>query len=126
MSSRPSASASNPGRRYSWSAPGPPWSTIAGRPAPTRRTNSSAPGTWTVSVPLTWSEQHRQGVRYLPDLRLLLGRERVGDVAVDVDLAQDGGAPPDEHHQLRASPRIAGDVVRDGAHVGHVLILPGG
>ena len=54
------------------------------------------------------SQQNRQGIGYLLDRRFLLWREWIGHVAVDVDLAQDRGSTPDQHHQLRLRPRVAG------------------
>src|ERR1041385_2836228 len=74
---------------------------------------------------ITLLQENRQRVRDLPDRSLFLRREWIGLVAVDVDLAQDGRAAPDQHDQLGASPQVACEVVRDRADVGHVLILPG-
>ena len=49
-------------------------------------------GALPASRPCAGFKQDRQRVRHLPHLGLLVGGERVGHVAVHVDLAQDGGS----------------------------------
>ena len=95
---------------------------------PMRRSKSSTPRT--CAVDSTGRGVNRQSstaerVGHLPHLGLFLGGERIGLVAVDVDLAEDRGAAADEHHQLGPGPGVAGEVVLDGADVGHVLVLAG-
>jgi hypothetical protein len=69
---------------------------LTARSSPTKRTaapgrvrcSSAAMGRGTAGIGLINSKQDSQGVRYSLYRGLLLLSERIGDIAVDVDLAQ--------------------------------------
>src|SRR5262245_9062542 len=65
------------------------------------------------SVRRSASKEDGQAVSYCFDRGLFLGRERIGDIAVHVDLTQDGVAPANQDHQLGAGEGVAGDVILD-------------
>src|SRR5690349_13335245 len=73
-----------------------------------------------------YSQQHRQRVGDDLHIGVLAVTEPVGDIRIDVDLAEDVIAAPNQDDELRLGVEIARQVVADGADVGNVLILPRG
>ena len=71
-------------------------------------------------------EQRGERISHRADLGLFLPIERVGNVGIDVDLAEDEVSAADEHHQLRPRERVARKVVLDRTNIADILVAPGG